>query len=54
MLNMLALVVVTLISGTQFGYIILLLIPWNPLLNGFLNKILHFVGLGLRRFKISV
>ena len=55
MLNMLVLVMVMLIDGTQFGYQrILLLMLRDPLLNGFLNKRLDFVGLCLRWSKMGV
>ena len=55
MLNMLVLVMVMLIGGTQFGYQkILLLMPRDPLLNGFLNKRFDFAGIFLRWVKMGV
>ena len=53
--NMLALEMVMLIGGTQFGYLrILLLMLGDPLLNGFLNQRIDFVGLCLRWIKMGV
>jgi hypothetical protein len=55
MLTMLALLMAMLIESTQFGYQkILLPLQRNPLIDGFLNPLLDFVGVFLRWSKMGV
>jgi hypothetical protein len=55
LLDMLVLMMVMPIDGTQFGYLNLLLLMLGvPLPNGFLNPIIDFVGLFLRWAKMVV